>query len=436
MGAITFGGLSSGLDTGSLIEKLVAADRAAASPLVSKQSAINTQKSIVSSLSTSLAALGTAVRGLDAATELKPLGVTVSDARVSVAVSSGAQASVHDLRVKSLAAAHVTQSKAFTGNGAGVAGDGGLDIAVGGTTKSIAWTSADSLADIASRINGAGAGVTASVVNTSGTTYRLVLAAKDTGTAAAATFVDSGSSLDLAVAANELVAASDAVVNVNGIDITRPKNVIADALAGVTLTLNSVHLAADPAAKATVSLDQKSLNSKVKAVVDAYNAVNSALHVQLDYTGTTKGANTLFGDSTLRALQSSLGAMMGSSFGGGTLADVGITRDKTGAMTFDESKLTAALGANPDALANLFVTNGFASAVSTLTDSYTTSGTGIFAAKTEGLTGRVTALQTQIDRINRNADALQTRLDKQFAALEKAMSSLQGQASQLMAILG
>jgi len=31
---------------------------------------------------------------------------------------------------------------------------------------------------------------------------------------------------------------------------------------------------------------------------------------------------------------------------------------------------------------------------------------------------------------------LQTRLDKQFAALEKAMSSLQGQASQLMAILG
>jgi flagellar hook-associated protein 2 len=438
MGAVTFGGLVSGLDTGALVEKLVAAERSSADSLVSRQSAFNTQKSIVGSLSTALAALGTAVRGLDSATEIKPLGVTVSDSKVSVAVSSSASAAVHDFRVKSLAAAQITQSKAIIGNVAGVLGSGGVDITVAGVTKNVSWTSADSLDVIAQRINSAGAGVSASVINTSGATYRLVLAANGTGTTAAPTFADSGGAgnqLDFGVGANTVVAATDAVVAVDGIDVTRSTNVISDALTGVTLTLNAVHAVADPNAKATVALDQKALTAKVKAVVDAYNSVNSSLHVQLDYTGTPKGANTLFGDTTLRQLQGSLGALMSAGYGTSNLAALGISRDKTGAMTLDESKLTATLGANPNAVTDIFVTNGFASGVSDLATTYTLSGSGIFAAKTDGLASRATGLQAQIDRINSNADALQIRLDKQFAALEQAMSSMQSQAGFLSGLL-
>ena len=95
----------------------------------------------------------------------------------------------------------------------------------------------------------------------------------------------------------------------------------------------------------------------------------------------------------------------------------------------------SAVASNPNAVSSLFVDNGFASAVTTMADSYTLSGTGVFAAKTQSLTDRHSVLQTQIDRINRSADDLQERLEKQFNALEQAMSSLTSQSSQLLAML-
>jgi flagellar hook-associated protein 2 len=170
-------------------------------------------------------------------------------------------------------------------------------------------------------------------------------------------------------------------------------------------------------------------------MVAAYNGVNSALHVQLDYTGTKKGTNSLVGDTALRQLQSQLGQVMSNAYGTTSLSAIGISRDRTGAMTLDESKLTAAVAANPDAVGDLFVSNGFATAVTTLADSYTLSGTGVFATKSQALTDRHTSLQSRIDRINRNADDMQSRLEKQFAALEQAISSLQSQSGQLLAML-
>jgi flagellar hook-associated protein 2 len=127
--------------------------------------------------------------------------------------------------------------------------------------------------------------------------------------------------------------------------------------------------------------------------------------------------------------------VMSSAYGSSNLGVLGISRDKTGAMTLDETKLAAALASDSDAVAKVFVTGGFATAVATLADSYTTSGTGLFAAKTESLTNRSTTLQQQIDRITKNADMLRTRLEKQFGALEQAMSALQSQSQYLASFL-
>ncbi len=436
---VSFGGLVSGLDTSSLIDSLVSVERNSARTIGTKQQNLNTHKSIVTSMSSAVAALATAVRGLDLASEGRPLAATSSDTKVSVAASSSATAGLHDLRVKQLATSKVVQSEPFTSRDtAGVVGIGGVDITVGATTKSVGWTATDSLDSIAAKINAADAGVTASIIDVTGTgSFRLVVNAKSSGTAAAPTFADTGTgTLGLGTPANEKVVAKDAVININGIDVSRPTNVITDALTGVTLTLNSLHGVDDPSNRTTVALDQKALTDKVKSVVSAYNSINSALHVQLDFSGTTKGPGTLFGDSTLRQLQSQLATVMSSGYDGVALGDLGISRDRTGAMTLDETKLGTALTANPDAVNNLFITKGFAAAVTTLTDSYTVSGTGIFATKNQSITDRSAVLQTQIDRINRSADDLQTRLEKQFAALEQAMNSLKSQNSQLIAMLG
>ena len=72
MTAVTFTGLSSGIDTSSLVNQLVASERAPATAIASRQSDLSTQKSIVGSLSSALAALATATRGMDIASELQP----------------------------------------------------------------------------------------------------------------------------------------------------------------------------------------------------------------------------------------------------------------------------------------------------------------------------------------------------------------------------
>lgn len=433
MGAITFSGLASGLDTSSLIDQLVSLERSAANAASTKKSNLESQKSIVSSLSSTLSSLATAARALDLDSEVKPRAAAVSDSRVTVAASAGASPGVHDVRVQSLAAAQVTQSRAFASSAAGAIGAGGLDITVGGVTRSVTWTASDSLDAIASRINDADAGVTASVLRVTDSSYRLVVTAKDTGTAKAPTFVETGDPLGLADPSNVKVAATDALVTIDGIDITRPTNVVSDAVTGLTFTLAATHGATDASSKVTVSLDQTALTDKLKKLVDAYNAVNSALDAQLKYTGTKKGENTLFGDSTLRGLQSALAGVASNAYGDSGLWAIGISRDKSGTLTLDTAKLTEALGKDPDALSKIFVTNGFATAVTSLVDNYTRAD-GLLAAKTQALNERQKVLQTTIDRINASADELRARLEKQFSALEDAMSKLRSQSTYLTSL--
>jgi flagellar hook-associated protein 2 len=430
MSTISFGGLASGLDTGALIDQLVAVEQSRANALAKRQSDISSQKTIVGTLSSAVAALGNLARGMDLASEVQPRAATVSDSHLTVASSSTATPGTYDLRVKQLAQAKVVTSKTFASAGAGVAGDGSVTITVGGTPKSITWTSADTLDDIATRITAADAGVNAAV-QFDGTSYRIVTIAKATGTTGAQTFSASG--LDFT---NVAIPSQDSIVAVNGIDITRSTNQIADALPGLTLTLNSASTASEATTKVTVAQDTKAITTKLEDFVKAYNAVNSALHVQLDYTGTAKGTNTLFGDSTLRQLQQQLNTLASNAYGSSNLGALGISRDKTGAMTLDSTKLTAALAANPNALADVFVTNQLSTKLAALTDNYTRAGDGFFAAKTQSLTDRSKALQIQIDRINTGADSLKARLEQQFSKLEQAVSAMQSQSSSFAAMIG
>ncbi len=433
--SVTFTGLSSGIDTAALVSQLVASERAPAATIATKQSDLNTHKSIVNSLSTALAAFGTAARGLDIATEVQPRVATSSDAKVTVAASSGATATVHDLRVKQLARGEITSSRTFSAEVAGQIGEGTLSITTGTTTKAISYGSTDSLADIASKINGAGVGATASVLF-DGTSYRLMVASTGTGTTAAAKFVETGDGLGLSDPSNVKVPARDSIVSIDGVDVTRSTNVIGDAVAGLTFTLVAPHADADPASSVGVTLDTNGLRDKLKGLVSAYNAVNSALHVQLDYNGTRKGTNTLFGDPALRQLQGALGTLMSGAYGETTLGTVGLTRAKDGALTLDETKLTAALAKDPDAVGKLFVDGGFATAVTKMADAYTRAGDGILASKTKSLADRNAVLQRQSDQINNHADQLKTRLEAQFNAMEVAMSKLRSQSSFLSSVLG
>jgi flagellar hook-associated protein 2 len=434
---VTFTGLSSGIDSAALVTQLVSAERAPAGVIAQKQSDLNTHKSIINSLSSALSAMNAAVLNMNQPSELQPRTVTSSDSRVTAATSSGAAATVHGVRVQQLARGQITSSREFASADAGALGTGNLKITTGATSKTINYTSTDSLASIATKINDAGAGASASVLF-DGTSYRLMVAATATGTANAPAFVDGGDGLGLASPDNVKVPARDAIATIDGVQVTRSTNVISDAVGGMTFTLVSPHPAddLDASTSVTVALDTEGLAGKLEKLVSSYNTVNAALHNQLDYSGTRKGTNTLFGDSTLRQLQGALSKVMSDGYGDTNLGGVGLTRGKDGSLTLDKTKLSEALAKNSDAVSALFVGGGFAAAMTKMTESYTRASDGLLATKTRSFTDRSTALQSQADNINRRADMLKTKLEAQFNALETAMTKLKGQSSFLSATFG
>ena len=428
MSAVTFSGLASGLDTASLITKLVAAEKSSEGQYTTEQTTISNQKSIVDALASSVASLGSLASDMALPSTLQLRTASSSDTHVSVAVSGTATPTVHDIRVNQLAAAQVSSSNTFASDTAGIAGAGTLAITTGATNATITWDATDTLSSIATKINNANVGANASVLF-DGSQYRLMVASKTTGTANAASFVETGSTLGLADPANIKIPGKDAKLSIDGVDIVRSSNIIADALPGTTITASSVHAASDADSSVTVSNDTTALTAKLQSFITSFNSVAGAISGQLAYNASATTQSALFGDSTLRGLQSSMSEFTSRTFGTMHLTDLGVSMDKDGLLSLDSAKLTTALQSNPDAITNLFVGGGLGTAMKSLSDLYSQPGDGELVTKSTGMTDRNTLLQGQIDQIETNATALQTRLQTQFSALEQAMSQLNSQSS-------
>ncbi len=434
MTAVTFGGLASGLDTASLITKLVSAEKASENRYTAQQTVLAGQKNIVDALTSSVSSLGSLASDLALPSTLQMRTASSSDSHVSVAVSGTAAVTTHDIRVNSIATAQVASSNTYTGDSAGLAGSGTLAITSGATAGSISYDATDTLSSIATKINNANAGVTASVLF-DGSAYRLMVASKSAGTTNAATFTETGAGLGLSNAANVKVAAKDASLTIDGVTITRSTNVITDALAGTTITAVSPHASTESDSQITVSNDVSSLTAKLKSFVTSFNSVAGGVAGQLTYNASTKNQSVLFGDSTLRGLQTSLSKFTSQTFGSTTMTALGLSMDKDGLLSLDSDKLATALSSNPGAMTDLFVSGGLATSIHGLTNLYSEAGDGVLVTKSTGMTDRNTLLQSQIDEIETNASALQTRLQAQFSALETAMSKLQSQSSYITQML-
>lgn len=434
MSAVSFSGLSSGLDTTSLISKLVSAEKASETQYTSQQTTISSQKSIVDALTSSVASLGSMADDLALPSTLQMRTASSSDTHISVAASGSATSTVHAVRVNQIAAAQVASSNAYASDTAGIAGTGSVTITSGTTSASVSYDATDTLSSIATKINNANAGVSASVLF-DGTQYRLMVASKSTGTANAATFSETGSGLGLSNSANIKVPAKDAKLTIDGVDIVRSTNVIDDAVPGLTITASSIQAATDPDTSVTISNDSSSLTDKLNSFVTAFNSVAGAVASQLTYNASATTQAALFGDSTLRSLQGALNEFASQTFGTMHLDDLGLSLDKDGLMSLDSTKLTTALQNDPDAISNLFVTGGFAHSISAMAKMYSEAGDGILVTKSDGLTDRNKLLQDSIDQIEQNATALQTRLQDQFSQMEAALSTMQSQSSYITQML-
>ncbi len=149
--------------------------------------------------------------------------------------------------------------------------------------------------------------------------------------------------------------ASDAKFSYNGIQVSRPSNVIDDVVSGVTLEL--IGESENPI-NVSVSRDNEAIIEEVRAFVEAYNTLIPKLEELTRYDEDTKIAGVFNGNSDIRGIKSSLRRALGTTrFEDGknvSLASFGFDFTDDGRMLLNENKLRTELSANPERVMDFF----------------------------------------------------------------------------------
>ncbi len=398
MPTITAPGLGSGLDVNSIVSQLVAVEQQPAAQrldrreadLQARLSAFGVVKSAISSFQDSLVALSN-VSGFQARTSQSSNGDVAT-----VSVSNAAFVGSYSLDVTQLASAHslVTDSALpaaqFTAL-SDVLGTGTLTFKFGTTDydpkkdkytppfvqnpdkaeQSVQITDG-SLSGIRDAVNDADIGVTASIVF-DGTHQRLAFTSVDSGAANSLEITvndDDGNNGDASglsllsfnSTSNNMLqteAAQDALVTINGIDISSDSNTLENNIEGMTLNLLSTG-----SSTLSVSKDTSVISANIEKFVEEHNNLVKTINDLSDYNAETNTAGVLTGDAVLRTLDSQFRRILSNPVAGvseefSILANIGITRSTTdGTLLVDSSKLSDAIRDNADAVTGLFAAYG------------------------------------------------------------------------------
>jgi flagellar hook-associated protein 2 len=436
MATITFSGLATGLDSASLIDQLVQIERQPITSLEKRQATLQKNVTLLQELNSKLSAVKSAATKLSTATSFFVKKVTNAD-ETSLGVSAGSNADVgtHLIAINALARASTLASASFNDTTTTTVGTGTLDISVGATTKSITIDSSNNtLQGIRDAINDSDIDVTASIIPENdgpNPTYRLAVVGKNTGTVNTITIDTSGltrGASDVALNFTTTQAAQDASLTIDGIAISRSNNTISDAISGVTLDAKATSTSA---IQVTVNDDTEAIKTQVNDFIQAYNDVQSFISTQTKYDSTTKTAGPLTGDSALRSLQRSLASVIATTVTGtpSILAEVGVSTQKDGTLSVDETKFSNALQTNLEGVSNLFLSasNGVATTAIDYITQATRSGDGLISGRISSIQDTISEIGKQIDRKTDDLDRYRDSLVLRFTSLETLVSQLQGQ---------
>lgn len=450
---------TNGLDVKSIISQLVTLEKRPLDTLKLQAATVNTKISAFGQIKSLVSTLSDAATKLTSVTGWNGVTATSSDAKfVSASAVGGTLPTTFSVEVQSLAKAQATASAALLPVG-GALGAGTIRLELGkwsvspasftpgsGQPVEITISATDKLSDVASKINGSGAGVTASIL-TDASGERLLLRSKSTGeesgfrlSALEGADVDPQSAGNTdAIGLSRLVAgatvtqaAANAKATVNGIAVTSGTNTFASTISGVTFKAEQVTTAP---IEITVGKDEAAIQSNIDGFVKAYNDINQLLQEATKYDAKTNSAGLLQGDSTAVALQNSLrNAIQSITSGGGAfkrLADVGITQQLGGNLAVDSAKLSKALAGNPEDVKGLFRNTGGGSAdgIAVQLKALTTnllSNDGFFKSKDDTLQLSLKRNSQDQTRVNEKVNAYEKRITQRYNSLDTQLSSLNG----------
>ncbi len=415
-------GVGSGLDLNSLVQQLVTAERAPVENRLNRsQAKATSQLSALGQLRSATNTLGTAVNNLkDFQTALKA-NITGGDA-VSVQIDSAGprpEQGSWQIRVDSLASAQSLASDGFADPAAAL-GSGTLSIQIGDATTAIQIAPGADLRAVRDAINASGARVQAVVVP-DGAEHKLLLSARDTGTAGAMQISVSGG-LDgrLASAAMiETAPAADAQFSVNGLALTASSNQLTDVLPGLTLRLERVSGAG--ATTVSVSQDRDAVRSRLNTLAAVYNSLQDVVRNNGRYDPATGSGGPLLGDPSLRAVQSQLGGAFSRNIPGlgdnaySSMQALGFSADINGKVSLDAQKLDTALREDPAAVERLL--GAFAETFGSALQGYAGQG-GVLESRLDSLNNQLKRIDEQRVALDRRMAAVEQRLRNQFSALD------------------
>jgi flagellar hook-associated protein 2 len=442
-------GLSSGLDTSSIVNSLMAVASLPKTALTIKQDAAQARQALLQQIETQLKTLSSDSTALQSASTWLP-SQTASSAdttKVGAQITGGAGPGGYEVGVQNLASSE-QHTYAYTPS----ASDSSLSI--GSETLDVpANTSLDSV--VATVNSDSNASVFA--VNVNG---NLVLAAKTTGAASAFT----ASSSTLVEDPTKARAGTDANYTVDGQPFTSSSNVVTNGLAGVTLTLNgktssdvtvTVGNPGPNAAGITAALN--SFVSDYNTVVSSIEAATTQVPVPNAQNATDAAQGVLYDDPGLKGLLDTLRSTIGNAFspaGAGAsdptlLSQIGLSTGAPAASGFNQDSVDGKLTLNATTLQSMLQSDplgvqrllggvtgsdGLAQGISAVLDPETQPG-GEFDQRISEGTSDLSDLSNQLSEITERLTARQTFLQNEFSQMEVALAQSQAQGAAIGAKL-
>lgn len=457
MAGLSLSGLASGVDTASIVDQLMALERQKLTKIGYRKAAVTGQQDALKEIASKLSTLKDAALALSSdSTWTQRQTVESSDpARVAVTMLAGAGIGGQSISVDRLAS---SAQRRFNFTGAAFDAQGkttsaetiSLAYADGSAGVTINVDAGATKQQIADAINAKTTGpAVAAVVKDADGVEQLYLSARKTGK-------DSDFTASFSSAASE----DGTFVRVTGDDLQAAyrvgaggqqlsaSNVVENAIPGVRLTLKGVTASPATVTVTEPALDRDAIKTKVKAFVDAYNAVVTTTRSKLTEQSVRSPTSDfqaargqLFGDSGMTAMLSRLRQDMASvvtAAGVNDLGDIGIgipkatgtssADAKAGKLVLDEAKLTAALDGDFTAVKSFLST--FSKDVEDFVKGQT-GGSGIIDDRIKSGDRQTKRIQDQMDKANERIDAREKRLKAQFAAMEAALQNSQTQGAWL-----
>ena len=417
------------------------------SQLSNEQAAAAAQSTALTTLQSALSAFDSAVTGLSAGTGVTAFTSTVSNPAIATATASAtATAGTYSFFVKQLATAQQTAYANVPSVTAAGAGTLTVDVGSGShfaVNLSTADTSGDgtvSPTELAAAINGATGnnGQAVASVITVGSQTELVVSAGQTGTSNAITLDTSAvtsAPLASALGAGQTLSnAQNAIVylgGANGLQLTQASNTFT-SIAGVSVDFTQAQNVGDAPVTLTVASNPSSTAANVQTFVTAYNTLQTALSSLTADGSATSGASAgeLANDSGVLALQQKLNQFIRQDFKGQSLVDIGVSADQYGTLTLNQTKLTAALTANPAALSNVFGGAGYSGntgllgGIDTYLQGWLTAGSGQLAERQSGVQATQKALTASQTQLTTQYNDLYQKYLTEFTNLQTLQSQL------------